>query len=431
MSTAIPIRLKLSRYIRDCADIAAPLLKSIFQRNRFIMGLLLRINDRVLALPTAACETKNDFIKATKNFKGDSGVNLAGYISSESGVGEGARGNIRILESAGIELALNNLQCASRQGDKTYTDFRQTNPFRINLVHVNADAVPAFLREKGIEYLTDKYNIGYWAWELSNFPEIWFDRFRLFHEIWVPSFFCQDAIARMAPIPVIRVPHSIDVKNIKALDRVHFGIAEDKFVFLFMFDLFSYLERKNPFAIIRAFRDAFAGEKDAVLVLKCSNMKKESEARDILLRETRGLNVKFIDVYLDKDEIHALINLSNCYISLHRSEGFGLPLAEAMYFGKPVIATGYSGNTDFMNVNNSFLVRYSLKEIEKDIGPYKKGNVWAEPDHAHAVELMRLVYADRKLAEQMGKRAAVDIKKNLSPAAIGKTVADRLKTLPI
>jgi len=430
MNAVMSFRLKLSQLIRDCADITAPVLKSVFQRNRLIMGLLLKVNDRVLAMPTAATRGKTEFIKATDNFIGDPGVNLIGYINAESGVGEGARANIRSLKNAGVPFALNNLKGPSRQEDTTYTDFMDSNPYRVNLVHVNPDAIPVFFKSKGIDCLRGKYNIAFWYWELSKFPEVWSDRFRFFHEIWVASSFCRDTIACSAPVPVIKIPPSVVVEDIKDMKRGDFGLRDDEFVFLFIFDLFSFLERKNPFALIRAFRDAFPAEKDVRLVLKCSNMDSRPEVKERLLKETKGMNVKFIDGYLDKDEVHALMKLSDCYVSLHRSEGFGLPLAEAMYLGKPVIATGYSSNTDFMNVNNSFLVKYSLVELEKDIGPYKKGNVWADPDHGHAVELMRLVYNDRALGAKIGKQAAVDIRTNLSPEATGRKISERLSKLP-
>src|SRR3990172_7665696 len=398
---SIRIRLKLSQYIRDCADMAAPVLKSALKKQTKILGLLLRINERVLARPTAATRGKVDFVKAKEDFIGDPGINLIGFITAESGVGEGARANIRSLERAGVPFALNNLKGPSRQGDATYANFMDTNPYRVNLVHVNADAVPDFLHKKGVDCLRGKYKMGFWYWELSRFPEVWSDRFRFFHEIWVASSFCRETIAAVSPVPVVKIPPSVVVENIKDMKRGDFGLKDDEFVFLFIFDLFSFLERKNPLALIRAFRDAFPAEKDVRLVLKCSNMDSRPEVKERLLKETKGMNVKFIDGYLDRDEVHALMKLSDCYVSLHRSEGFGLPLAEAMYLGKPVIATGYSSNTDFMNVNNSFLVKYSLVELEKDIGPYKKG-----------------------------KQAAVDIRTNLSPEATGRKISERLSKLP-
>jgi len=430
MRAALSIKLKFSHFIRESAAMAASVLKPVLQRHTRIMGLLLRINERVLALPTDACGN-DDFEKSTKDFSGEPGVNLIGYINAESGVGEGARANIRSFERAGVPFALNNLKCQSRQGDATYTNFTETNPYRVNLAHVNADMVPSLIQAKGLDYLRGKYNIGFWYWELSKFPEIWFDRFRFFNEIWVATGFCQESISAVAPVPVTKIPPSVVVENIKEMTRGDFGLKEGEFVFLFAFDIFSFLERKNPFALIRAFRDAFPAEKDVRLVLKCSNMERAPDARERLLKETEGLNVKFIDRYLDKDEINALLKLSDCYVSLHRSEGFGLPLAEAMYLGKPVIATGYSGNTDFMNANNSFPVKYRLVEIEKSMGPYKKGNIWADPDHAHAVELMRLVYNDKKLAAQIGKKASEDIKAHLSPEVIGKMISERFEKLRI
>src|SRR3972149_9593122 len=303
MNAVMSFRLKLSQLIRDCADITAPVLKSVFQRNRLIMGLLLKVNDRVLAMPTAATRGKTEFIKATDNFIGDPGVNLIGYINAESGVGEGARANIRSLKNAGVPFALNNLKGPSRQDDTTYTDFMDSNPYRVNLVHVNPDAIPVFFKSKGIDCLRGKYNIGFWYWELSRFPEVWSDRFRFFHEIWVASSFCRETIAAVSPVPVVKIPPSVVVENIKDMKRGDFGLKDDEFVFLFIFDLFSFLERKNPLALIRAFRDAFPAEKDVRLVLKCSNMDSRPGGKERLLKETKGLNIKFIDGYLDKDEV--------------------------------------------------------------------------------------------------------------------------------
>ena len=141
----------------------------------------------------------------------------------------------------------------------------------------------------------------------------------------------------------------------------------------------------------------------------------------------RGLNIKIIDGYLYRNEINALISLCDCYISLHRSEGFGLTMAEAMFLAKPVIATAFSGNTDFMNVNNSYPVKYKLASLDKDAGPYKKGCLWAEPDVEYAAELMRYIYENKTLAYEVGKIAAEDVRKNLNFNIIGAEIKNRIE----
>jgi len=135
------------------------------------------------------------------------------------------------------------------------------------------------------------------------------------------------------------------------------------------------------------------------------------------------------DGYIDRREVNALINASDCFVSLHRAEGFGLPIAEAMYMNKPVIATGWSGNMDFMNVENSFPVRFKLQHLGHDVGPYRKGIRWAEPDLHHAAELMEFVTRNPERARQVGKAAGRDIKQRLSCAAVGRMIRDRLETI--
>ena len=357
------------------------------------------------------------------------GINIAGYITSESGTGEAVRGNIRAFESAGLPHGLINLETQYRQEDKTYTSFSENNPYKINYIHVNADQVPIFYSQKGDEYFKGRYNIGFWVWELSEFPQEWWPHFRLYHEIWTPSSFCVDALSIVSPVPVIKIPHSVVINQIKDVNRSYFKLPEDHFIFFFMFDMLSYFERKNPLALIEAFKKAFKPEDDVMLVLKFSNSERNISARDRITEATKGLQVKMIDQYLFKEELHALMALSDCYVSLHRSEGFGLPLAEAMYLKKPVIATAYSGNMDFMNINNSFLVKYKMIEIEDDAGPYKKGNVWADPDPLHAAELMRYVYENREIAKKIGENASKEIITNFSPSKVGGIIQKRLKLI--
>ncbi len=191
----------------------------------------------------------------------------------------------------------------------------------------------------------------------------------------------------------------------------------------------NYMERKNPLGLIEAFRRAFAGRDDALLVLKCSRSNFCPEGLRALQEAAAGLHVKIIDTIFTRAEINSLMALADCYVSLHRSEGFGLTMAEAMNLGKPVIATAFSGNLDFMTGANSFLVSWSPLTIDRDHGPYERGQVWADPSLEHAAELMSLVFENRAKAEEIGRRAQRDVRLALSPEAVGRLVAERLRLI--
>jgi glycosyltransferase involved in cell wall biosynthesis len=364
-----------------------------------------------------------------KNF----GVNLAGYLTTESGVGEAARSIIKILEKTDIHFALNNIEQRSlRSKDTTYSDlFRKDNPYSINILHVNADMVPYVVNRLGIEWFFNKYNIGYWYWELEEFPKKWKSSLRCFDEIWVASDFCFNSISKISSIPITKMPPSVEVNITRSYDRDYFGLTESSFLFLSVFDFFSIFERKNPQGIISAFKKAFGGcnEKEVNLVLKLTNSSKNKRAYSELIKASEDLPIKIIDSYLTRDELYGLISVSDCYVSLHRSEGFGLPIAEAMYLQKPVIATAYSGNMEFMNEKNGLLVRYDLKRIEKTAGPYKKGNYWAEPDIEHAAGLMKQIFEDRAKAKEIGVAASEYIRKNFSPEALKNRMKHVLKDI--
>ncbi len=356
------------------------------------------------------------------------GINIAGYINGEFGIGEGVRANIRAIETTNIPFTINNFpRSPNRNQDTTYQNFNQDNPYPINLIQVNADEVNTFLKYSGSSYFKNRYNIGFWAWEIPEFPQKWQPVFDNFHEIWTYSNYCAEAISLVSPIPVIKIMPSIDLPP-SYLNRQSLGLPENKFIFLFIFDFSSLIERKNPLAAIQAFKQAF-GEDDRVLfILKSSNSAKNPQ--DLALLQSaleNSPNIQHLDGYLSKNEVNGLLYNCDCYLSLHRCEGFGLTMAEAMFYGKPVIATGYSSNTEFMNIGNSFLVKYKLIPLDADCGPYKKGNIWAEPDIEHAAYLMRQVFHDYPEAQQVGAIAARDINNLLSPKACGKRIQKRLE----
>ncbi len=213
-----------------------------------------------------------------------------------------------------------------------------------------------------------------------------------------------------------------------SLNREALNLPKDKFIFLFVFDFSSRIERKNTLATIEAFKQAFGEDDRVLLVIKSSNSNKFPHAQASLNSAiANNSNIKHLDGYLSKDKINGLLYNCDCYISLHRCEGFGLTMAEAMFYGKPVIATGYSSNTEFMNVGNSFLVKYTLVPIAADYGPYKKGNIWAEPDTEHAADLMRHVFNNYREAQQVGSIAAEEIKTLLNPLTVGRKIQNRLE----
>jgi len=359
------------------------------------------------------------------------GVNLAGYFTTESGVGEGVRLMARALSTTSMPHVFINFEKSYnlRRGDRTFDNFATQNPFAINLIHVNADQVPVFAETYGKDFFAGRYNIGFWLWELPDFPGDWSDRFGYFDEIWTPSAFGAEAIARVSPIPTVKMPLPVLGREGDGFGRSHYGLPDDKFVFLFMFDFMSVFERKNPLAVIQAFNQAFRPGDNVMLVLKCSNAEADPQNASRLREAARHDSIRLIEGYLSREEIASLTRACDTYVSLHRSEGFGLTMAEAMSLGKPVVATAYSANMDFMTVSNSLPVRYRLVELEKDEGPYRKGSHWADPHIGHAAELMRWIFEHREAAAQIGQQAREDIARLLSPEAVGKLVRIRLQTV--
>ncbi|WP_312513350.1 glycosyltransferase [Chryseobacterium culicis] len=341
------------------------------------------------------------------------GVNISGFFKAEIGFGEAIRGNIKALEAASIpHVAINfNLDLKNRLNDNSIEKQLTEEPiYNINIIHLNPDTIPSFYQEKGADFFKKKYNIGFWAWELSEFPDSYNDYFSLFDEIWVPSSFCQKIVAAKSPIPVINIPHIIDIKD-KDIDKEkEFSFSKDKFTFLFMFDYNSHLERKNTIAVIDAFEKAFPNDENVQLVIKTSIPTYFPQDKEAILNRIQDRdNIIIIEEMLRREKLLALINQCDCYISLHRSEGFGLTIAEAMALGKPVIATGYSGNLEFMNVNNSYAVKYEMVELTKNVGQLQQGSSWAEPDVNHAAQLMNFVFSNNEEAQKIGAKAREDM----------------------
>jgi glycosyltransferase involved in cell wall biosynthesis len=422
------LRLILFRILRDLAYLIRWTVGPVLKRSRRLASLWERFNQVTLAELTLKISGEIPQIEV-RRIEGKYGVNVLGYINAESGLGEASRASIRAMAAENIPLALNNLSGPMKGVDSSYADFNKDNPYLFNLVQINAVNLPSVMIDKGLDYFKNKYNIGYWYWELSQFPPEWADRFRLLDEIWVATSFCQESLNKISPIPVLKMIPPIIVPRTTDLDRGFFGIKRFSFLFFFIFDFTSVFERKNPLGLIQAFKKAFTPNEDAQLLIKCIHSGQNIAGWEMLKKASSGMNITLMDKHLHRDEMNTLMKLSDCYVSLHRAEGFGFTLAEAMILKKPVIATGYSGNTEFMSGENSLLVKYRLVEIENNDGPYKKGNIWAEPDLNHAAELMRLVFEKRDKANQVGERASNDIKTGLSLEVTGARILRRLNLI--
>jgi glycosyltransferase involved in cell wall biosynthesis len=358
-------------------------------------------------------------------------VNVCGYLRAENGLGAVARGYLDAIEARWIPTSRRDISALSpgRASDRSVERLDHAHPYGVNLVCANADEHPAVRELVGEDFFRGRYNIGVWFWELPEFPDVWRDRFASFDEIWVASASMADAIAPAAPIPVLHVPPVLAPRGrgSRVRGRRSLGLSPDEFVFLFVFDFHGYPERKNPLAVIEAFRRAFAPGEPARLVLKCVNEGSRPEVFAAMGERAGGRRIELHAGYWDRGEMRDLLEACDAYVSLHRAEGLGLTLAEAMAVGKPVVATGWSGNLEFMDVANSYLVRYDLVQIERDVGPYRRGQVWAEPSVDHAAELMRRVYEARDEARERGRRARRDLAARFSEDAVGGRIAERLK----
>jgi hypothetical protein len=253
--------------------------------------------------------------------------------------------------------------------------------------------------------------------------------FELVDEVWVGTEFIADALRPLSPVPVVKVKTPVAPPPIVPFSNAELGLPEG-FVFLFIFDYHSVFERKDPIRLIEAFQMAFEAGEGASLVIKCMNDESDPENHDRLRLAARSHpDIHIIDEYVSVERKDAMLASCDCYVSLHRAEGFGLPLAEAMYHGKPVIATRYSGNLDFMTDANSFLVDYELRPVGEGHAPYPASATWASADQTHAARLMRSVFEQPMDAERRGRRAAADIRRAHSPEAAGETMERRLETI--
>lgn len=360
------------------------------------------------------------------------GINLIGYIKAQMGLGQGARLMASAIEETKIPYLIIDTKVGNpfNHNDETFDRKIKKSPeYSINIFHVNPEQMPPLQLTLKSDFSDKRYNIGIWLWELPDFPDEWCKAFKLIDEVWAPSVFNCESIRKKANVPVTLIPYGIKAETDNNFTREHFNLPEDKFLFLSMYDSNSTIERKNPLGAIKSFKKAFSKDNEKVgLVIKINNPK-DSDI-ELINNELNGYNnVYLIKETLAKTEVNSLIKCCDVFVSLHRAEGFGLVIAEAMYVGTPVIATNWSANVDFMNEENSCPVSFTLKKIGHDCYMYKAYQTWAEPDIDNAAEYMIKLANDKEYYEKLSKNAESFIKTEFSIQKSAEKIKHRLKEI--
>ena len=381
---------------------------------------------------TTVFSAAHPLVRSSPARLGIPGVNVFGYARSEHGIGQSLRSFVSAVDAAGIASSIIDFNEGnlSRTEDRTLESRLVSEAAHgINVFHINADQMP--VAELHLPaHVFEHFNIGFWHWELPEMLDEHLTGFRRLSEVWVPTAFVQDAVSKKSPIPVVRMPHAIRFSTSPNADRRRFNLPEGRFLFLMVYDFSSLQERKNPAAAIEAFDRAFSRDNaKATLVVKTQNANHHPQDLAELRERLSGRqDVVWINETLSRQDVYDLYAVCDAFVSLHRSEGWGMGPIEAMFLGKPVVATNWSGNADFMRPDNSLPVNYRLVKIERDVGPYRAGQTWAYPEIEHAAWLMRRVMDDDELRARISREAMRTVRDDYSPEVIGRRIRARLST---
>jgi glycosyltransferase involved in cell wall biosynthesis len=369
-------------------------------------------------------------------------VSLIGHPFAAIGRGEDLRCTYRAFKAVGVRPHVVNVYEGSdgdHELDREFrADLRSTSAGGVDVFCINGDEVAPVLAHLGSRRPSSQHAVVFPQWELSKYPEPWARELERFDEVWAPSTFIRDAVAPVVKRPVTLIPGATGVTLGRFLGRRYFGIPESAYAFLFAFDLRSYHQRKNPLAVVDAYAEVIRARpaRDLVLVVKVAGTAARPDAAEALRERLKdrtanlGLGrVHIMERDLTDTETKNLVRCCDCFVSLHRGEGFGRFLAEAMLLGKPVIATAYSGNMEFMNSDVACLVNFRLVPVDESEYPFWNAQVWADPDVNETTAWMTRLIDDPSWGRRLGQRASRHIRSQFSYRAIGLHYLERLRAV--
>jgi glycosyltransferase involved in cell wall biosynthesis len=352
-------------------------------------------------------------------------INYHGFFDGNFGIAEATRLNAVAMESAGIQV--NRINYSSDTLEKIKSETEPEFQSYINIFHINSNVTHEFFSKNQDINLAGHYNIVYWAWEFPEVSDKTVDFLNIFDELWVPSDFCVNIFTKYTGIPVMRFSHPIQkMATSEEFDFNTYQIKPNSKVYVTIFDSLSTTIRKNPEATIESFIKVFNNDPESVLIVKTHNLERSKDAQKALEKYNNIPNIIIINEHFSKEKLHSLIQKSDVLISLHGSEGFGLTMAESMSYGKVVVGTGYSGNIDFMNVNNSFLIQYDFIKTSNTKGLIAEGLTLARPNIEDAVEKLKYIKGNFNALSNIKNNAEAQIRENFSIESIGNLFKIRL-----
>ncbi|MDB3936091.1 glycosyltransferase [Granulosicoccus sp.] len=370
-------------------------------------------------------------------------VQLIGPLNKSSGLGQATRMSADALSNTGLPIRYVNFDL-DNPAPVGFNEELSSEPLglaAVNLIHLNAESIPLVFA-----YLPDvfknSYNIGYFFWELDTPAKCHELALELLDEVWVSTEYGVTQYKGHSSIPVKNVGMTYETLEMpsKAECRSEvcskFGIDQSSTIFLTTFDAMSFVQRKNPQAVIKAFKQAFNNGESVTLVLKTQNRDYVADSQQLRIwRSIESLvsndqRIKLVNETMQYTDVLKLKKGADCYVSLHRSEGWGFGMIEAMNLETPVICTAYSGNLDFCSAETCWLVDYKVTFLgDWDYIFVRPGQKWAEPSIEHAASCMYEMHTNPQLSRKKCENAAEFISENYSVDAIGSRYGDRIREI--